>query len=367
VNTPAHLALPAPFFVLLESVLDQLQHRAPKREVVRRFVSALSALPPSDINLVYSAFAWSHYDWFHLARPRWIHRVFGGLFRSAPPALTPLSYREVAIAQMRHAPELATLFLFSANGYVRESALARIQTADSAFVLAAIAYRLNDWAAPVRRAATGCTKRVFAQADPEVVAEAALFLLDRKSHWRRTDADAVVLDQAFARPDVVTCLIGRIATEQTAVVHQVFTHVLMSGLVDDRLLAIAQEASSAAVRATAFRTLIDGQATRRMGYDRQWIDKSFNISRRIPKFQSRPIERPAPLDRILELAARDRSAAVRRIAADGLVRHRRAVVDVDGLARLLREDRSRAIRQRIAFIDEDLGLETVAASGSKAP
>lgn len=117
----------------------------------------------------------------------------------------------------------------------------------------------------------------------------------------------------------------------------------------------------------AFDSLLRGEVRRRTGFERQWIDRTFNLYRRAPTFARRTIAQPLPLQNLIGLASRDRSAAVRRIAGDALVSNRRALPDIAPLLAPLRHDRSAAIRQRIAFIDGDLGLELHSASGSKAP
>ena len=56
----------------------------------------------------------------------------------------------------------AWLFLFHPSGYIREAALDSIVTPPtSAFFFAALAWRLNDWAGPVRKAAERCAVRVM--------------------------------------------------------------------------------------------------------------------------------------------------------------------------------------------------------------
>ncbi|QIG95892.1 MULTISPECIES: hypothetical protein [unclassified Bradyrhizobium] len=77
--------------------------------------------------------------------------------------------------------DYAWLFLFHPDGYLREAALCAIATPPtSSFFLSALAWRLNDWAGPVRRAAIECFRRVSANTSAAIAAEAALYLLERR-------------------------------------------------------------------------------------------------------------------------------------------------------------------------------------------
>jgi hypothetical protein len=273
--------------------------------------------------------------------------------------------RRKALSQLSRTPGLDIVFLFCPDGYVREAALNQLASASSPFVLTAVAYRLNDWAEPVRRAAKVCAGRVFASAPVGAVAEAALFLTERKSFWTRGEAELALLDGAFSRPDVVDALSGLILSGHTGAVSRAFSHALAGDVLDHRLLEFATRATNPAVRVIAARTLIDGKTSRRVGYDRQWLDKTYNLSRRVPRFASRPILRPQPVEALIALTANDRSAAVRRVAAEGLVRFRHEIRNPWPLLALLKDDRSQAVRQRIQFVADDLGLELPPGSRSK--
>lgn len=100
--------------------------------------------------------------------------------------------------------ELATLFLFHHNGYVRQRALETLRAPPrSAFVLAALALRMNDWVGAVRVVARYRAETLLPKTAPEVIAAAAPFLLDRWRKWGRWDARSIaILDAAFQRPDV---------------------------------------------------------------------------------------------------------------------------------------------------------------------
>ncbi|MGB6119056.1 MAG: hypothetical protein WBF87_12630, partial [Mesorhizobium sp.] len=55
------------------------------------------------------------------------------------------------------------------------------------------------------------------------------------------------------------------------------------------------------------------------------------------------------------VAARDRSAAVRTVAADAMIARRETLPGLAELIELLRDDKSPAVRERIDFLDRKAG------------
>lgn len=119
---------------------------------------------------------------------------------------------------------------------------------------------------------------------------------------------------------------------------------------DPHLPDLARRAALPVVRAGALRMLIAGRATWPMGFERQWIDKRYGLSRRVAVLGGRDIARPCPLEDLVALGAADRAIAVRRAAADGLVAHRARLANVDAVIGMLVDDASPSIRERIAFV-----------------
>ncbi|MBV9930949.1 MAG: hypothetical protein JO013_08385 [Alphaproteobacteria bacterium] len=249
-------------------------------------------------------------------------------------------------------PALAALFLFHRDGYVREAALARLDAAlDGPFWVAALARRLNDWVPQVRAAAATAARRAFAKTDPAVLAAAARFLIGRRNAWRRWGAEAAVLDEALGREDVADALAALFEAPGAGAKTAMLRDALRGAAMDRHLLRLARCASLPAVRAEAMRTLLRGRARWPVGYRRTWIDKSHGLWRRTLTFQERPVTRPVALATLAGLAARDRSPQVRRLAAEAAVRHGDALPNLEEVTGLLRADRSRAVREAIAFVD----------------
>lgn len=100
----------------------------------------------------------------------------------------------------------------------------------------------------------------------------------------------------------------------------------------------------------ALRALIEGRAVWPVGYERVWVDKVYGISRRVVRLAERPLDRPLPVDALIQLGLGDRSAAPRRVAAEGLILHRHSLGDIAPLVEGLARDRNPSVRERAAFL-----------------
>ena len=123
-----------------------------------------------------------------------------------------------------------------------------------------------------------------------------------------------------------------------------------------------------AVRAAALRTLLEGKAKWQTGFTYKWIDKSHGLRQRVPAIEDRAVERLASLESLILLGAQDRSAAVRKVAATGLVQHHRDLGNANQLLELLAPDRNRTVQERVEFVRKERGAHQcqtvgVAASG----
>lgn len=251
---------------------------------------------------------------------------------------------------LRRNPDIAWLFLFHQDGRVREQALDTIQAAPTApFFFAAIAWRLNDWAEPVRRAAVRCASRVFPITDPDVAARAGLYLLDRRLAWERWREEQELLDLVFARHAVMDCLATLLRESSNGALATGLRHALRYPAIDEHLPRLAREAKQPAVRALALRCLIERKAAWPIGFEWQWIDKAYGLKKRIQVYANRAIQAP-PRDPTLTAGLSDRSAVVRRVAADGLIADRSTVPDLDDILARLASDKSPSIRERADYM-----------------
>jgi hypothetical protein len=255
------------------------------------------------------------------------------------------------VGLLARSPGLEWICMLHGNGRVREQALDRIKVPPrNAFLFAALAYRLNDWAWQVRAAAERCARRVFPATMPEVVADTAMFLLERKRFWQRWRGEALALDDALLRQEVAGPLADRIVAQRSGPAAAVLGETLRGAAMDPYLPAIAREAAQPSVRALAFRCLIERRASWFEGYTREWVDKPLGISRRVPVLGGRPLAAAVPREELVALAAADRAAAVRRVAADALIEYRNELESIDTLAGLLTGDENPGVRERMDFL-----------------
>ncbi|HZE52551.1 MAG TPA: hypothetical protein VE111_04655 [Bradyrhizobium sp.] len=252
---------------------------------------------------------------------------------------------------MKEKPAFAWLFLFHPDGHVREAALNAINTPPaSPFFFAALAWRLNDWAPQVRWAAARCITRVLHRATTEIAADAAIYLLDRRLAWGRWRDEVEILDRLFARSDVIAALALHLHEQATGPLASRLRHALRHASIDVHLLHLATSARQPSVRAIAYQCLISGKAAWIVGFERIWIDKVFNKKRYVPRLETREIRRPRPVADLIRQAASDKSASVRKIAADGLIAVRSELENADELIAAFVGDPSPAVRSRADYL-----------------
>jgi len=264
--------------------------------------------------------------------------------RQTPP---PLFAEQMMVTD----PAFAWLFIFHADGRIRQMALDRIADAPpTPFFFSAIAWRLNDWAEPVRAAAKRCATRIFPLSDPDVAAQASLTLLDREYHWSRWTDEKSVLHAVFGRPDVAKRLKTKFLTGSTGPLATRLRFFLRHPGYDDCLPRLARDAVEPAVRATALRALIERRVSWPVGFDWKWVDKTYGLRHRVTVLASRELSQSPPLDQLIIQGVQDSSPVVRRVAADALVDHRSVFPDPDALIAKLAQDRSASVRERADYM-----------------
>jgi hypothetical protein len=247
--------------------------------------------------------------------------------------------------------DYAWLFLFHPSGYVREAALDCISNPPtSPFFFSALAWRLNDWVGPVRKAAERCAARVLHQTAADVAANAALYLLDRRYAWGRWSDERKVLDRVFERKDVIAVMVVHLLEHSTGPLSTSLRHALRYPNVDEHLPRLAAAAIQPSVRAVAYQCLISGKATWYVGSEWMWIDKVYGLRRSVPKLATRELGRTRPAAELIREAAHDKSPFVRRVAADALIAARLQLPDEEVLIAHLANDRSPAIRSRADYM-----------------
>lgn len=269
-----------------------------------------------------------------------------------PPFLQALLERRLSEKeQLLRIPKLSYLFLFHGDGRMREAALQRITGGlQSPFLFAAVALRLNDWVEPVRAAAFACARRCYPLTSPDVIAGAATALLLRHESWGRWNREREAIEAAFARPDVGARLADDLVNAQTGPASKVLRAALKHDALDLYLERLATEAKQPAVRAVAVQTVADMRASWPTGMEWKWVDKSMGKRTRVLRLDWREVTTPLQRKRVVTAAAFDRSALVRKVSLDALIRHNLQSAETREIAVRLASDINRSIRERANFI-----------------
>ncbi len=256
------------------------------------------------------------------------------------------------LAALSDSPSLAYLFIFHGDGRIREAALRGLDEPPAgSFAFASLAYSLNDWVEQVREAALHAIERLFPRTSADIIAEAAFFLLPQKQHLKRWgDRERQYLDAALYRPDVLQTLADRLMQRPTGRVGRVLRQALRHPGLDEALPRLARDAALPHIRAIALETLIRRRATWNIGHSYEWIDKRFNLRKRVPRFDQRPIEHRLDIEMLLAEGAGDHASAVRKVVAQLLIDLRHTLSPaMKRVGHALSEDESSAIRSRAAY------------------
>ena len=265
--------------------------------------------------------------------------------RSLVGRLTGNAYSEHDLLRME--PQYAWLFLFHGNGYVRQTALDTISAPPrSPFFLAGLIWRLNDWVLPVRQAAKRCFERILSLIDPGFAADAVVALLTRSQSWGRWTEEKQIFFAVLARDDVAAELAKRLRLSVRGKLAACLRIALRHPSIDKHLPTLADRAIEPAVRALALRCLIARSATWVAGYSWIWVDKIYGQRRRVLTFDSRPLAIASDPEKWIANGVRDRSSAVRWVAAGELMRLQPAIPDADQLIDRLARDRSPSIDRK---------------------
>jgi len=118
------------------------------------------------------------------------------------------------------------------------------------------------------------------------------------------------------------------------------------------VLALSRTALRPGIRAIALKALLEGEVTWIARYERQWTDKRYGQTRRVPVLDRRAVTRPVPLDVLIRQGATDRSVPVRRTAASFLAEHAARLGDIKPLMDLFDGEKNPSVRWYIAYLAE---------------
>lgn len=267
--------------------------------------------------------------------------------------------RQSALEALEDHPVAAWIFCFDRDGHVRQAALRRLSTpAITTGRFVAVAVRLNDWVPNVRQEAVEAFRRIWPITSPEVIAEAAPYLLQQRYLWRRWGDEALCIDEALGSPAATEVIVAKLLRSNVGGLGILLRQALRYEALDPSLVRLATEARRPDVRATALKTILTGKATWHVGYGRVWIDKSMTKERRVARTESRTVAITEPPG-LLQAGLEDRSALVRKTAADVAVDRMHDLPDAAGIAARLAGDTSPAVRLRGDYMIRHLATSAV--------
>lgn len=252
-------------------------------------------------------------------------------------------------------PGLPFLFLFHKNGFMRQAALERISgPIPNPFLVAALAWRRNDWVHQIRSSAQACMDRCLPFTSPDVLSVFFLETARPRSTWRRwSDAERQSLDTLVARPEVAAAIVAQLLMQRNGPLPSWLRYLLQYEWIDPHLKMLASEAKIPGVRAVALQALAYGHARSTDGSgERFWIDKPMGISGWRPRVRRRSLTINSDRSEAIRSGLRDCSTAVRKVALEAIMDCASGDTDLVALAEPFLNDRSASIRSKAAFIVE---------------
>lgn len=253
-------------------------------------------------------------------------------------------------------PWLAKAAIHARDGHLRQKAvLGLLEPEKDPLDLAALLCRCNDPVPEVRCAAIKRWKQICQLPRVDGLADLLPILLERVPHWRRGGAEALHLVEQ--RPDYRRLLETMFLNSTNGPLAKRLKFALRTPELDDALGVLAVSAQSCFVRAVATQVVLQGVTRWQIGCTWQWVDKTISLRRRIPKWETRPVNIAAELrQKVLRAALRDPSVGVRKLAVDHLI-----IVGPDGFdgeLRQLRSDTKYPIKWRMDYFERKWSGET---------
>lgn len=210
---------------------------------------------------------------------------------------------------LKFAPGAAPIFSVHSNGYVREKAVVKWPKINSAFELALLLIRMNDWVEPVRIAATqklsdmlGQKESVSGLTDDKII-DCLSFILNHRRFGRMDEEQRLLIGRCFDRGNVSDDLTDKIISGKTDKAARLMRLALSFGLLKECLSDISERAEHHNVRTIAYRAMLIGKYV--------WRDYG--------RIQSLEV---TGIPNIVEIGARalsDSSPAVQRVGLDFVI------------------------------------------------
>jgi transposase len=215
------------------------------------------------------------------------------------------------------------LDLCSGDGFRRERILRSLSDgAPNSFFLVLALRRLNDWVPEVRAAARERLPLLSERSNPEHVVDALWYTFAHWSSWGRLEeVDRQLLVELTSNGQVAPLLKSRIHQASAGPAAYVLTQAGRGPGLDAWLAELARTAVQPSVRAMAYRSLFDERMVWTVGRRWIWTEVQWCKGRFEPVVAERILPRTEGLRQLLGLAMGDRSAQVRRVAAEFVFKH----------------------------------------------
>ena len=249
---------------------------------------------------------------------------------------------------------LTWLDLISWDGYKREKVLRTISgKVPNAFFFLMLFRRLNDWAPVVREAASIKVLELARKSDPDDMVEALLVVLSYWNSWGRiSDSEKQVILNVVRLDKIAEKLKVKLINSANGSMTNLLTQLARASIVDDDLVEIAKHAIQPSVRAKAYRFLFEDRVYWIEGRKFEWTDKRYCLGRYVPIVAERKLcEYPYKIN-LIKYGKDDRSAAVRRVAAEFLISMLTSleIEEVRNIAEQFSTDKSKSVAERGLFI-----------------
>lgn len=247
----------------------------------------------------------------------WERLIRSGLYQAAADS-KPSKWKFWA----KPTPFLTWIDLCNGDGFKRERTLRTLSgRAPNRFFFAMAVRRLNDWVPQVRSAAREQLPSIASASNPEDVVDVLCAVFPHWNSWGRSGYEGKQTLLAIASIDAVThSLKSRLVAATAGPLSSVLSQAGQTEALDAYLPEIASNAIQPSVRAKAYKSLLDGKVMWLAGRKWEWTDKRYCKGHFKPTLFDRPLSMQMPLEETLRAASSDRSAFVRRVAGDVLIR-----------------------------------------------
>ncbi|MEQ3512265.1 hypothetical protein ABMY35_02685 [Pseudoalteromonas sp. BZB3] len=259
-------------------------------------------------------------------------------------------------------PSISVLDLCSWDGHRREYALKAANTGlPNSFFVILFLRRLNDWVPQVRDAARGTLETAINNTDPNEVAKALIYVFQHWTSWQRINEQSKELLLCVLYNDEVFNKVKELLIKENAgPLSRILTQIGRIDILDSHLAEIAKCSVQPALRAKAFRFLLEKKVSWYHGREWVWTDKRYGEGKLKPVIKTRSLTVEPLLSQLIEEAAHDPSSIVRRVSAEMLIGN---LDSLDGrayhLAKYFSRDTSKAVSERGKFALKKLAGESI--------